>query len=49
MPSTANFNKWLDSKLKIDSIYEISKYSDLDEDWQWLQDKAFEFLHFYDE
>ena len=46
---SASFTQWLDAKLKVDTLHEINKYSDLNEDWQFLQDQAFEFLHFYDE
>ena len=42
-----DFNRWLDQKLKIDCLYVIGKHSDLDEDWQWLQDHAFEFINFH--
>ena len=42
-----DFNRWLDQKLKINCLYVISKHSDLDDDWQWLQDHAFEFINFY--
>ena len=38
----------MDSKLKISALLEITKSSDLDDDWQWLQDNAFEFQNFYD-
>ena len=49
MGSGRDFTQWLDAKLKIDSIHEISKYSDLNDDWQFVQEKVFEFIHFYDE
>ena len=39
-----DFNRWLDQKLKINCLYVINKNSCLDDDWQWMQDHAFEFL-----
>lgn len=44
-----DLQKWLDAKLKVDSINEINKYSDLSDDWEFLQNQAFEFIHFFDE
>ena len=41
------FGEWLDVKLKLNTIYNITKHSDLKTDWQWLQDNSFEFLSYY--
>lgn len=41
------FDTWMDSKLKLDALFEINKSSDLTDDWQWLQDSVFEFQPYY--
>lgn len=46
--AAGRFQNWLDSKLRIGTLTAITKSSELDEDLQWLQDKAFEFQKFYD-
>lgn len=47
-PSGGKFQNWLDNKLKISALLEMTKSSELEDDWQWLQDNAFEFQSFYD-
>ena len=42
IPEMPKFENWLDSKLKLDALFEINKRSDLVDDWQWLQDSVFE-------
>ena len=46
--SAGKFQNFIDTKLKINSLLEITKSSELEFDWQWIQDNAFEFMSFYD-
>lgn len=46
--SAGRFQNYLDSKIKIRTLTAITKYSELDEDFQWLQEQAFEFHKFYE-
>lgn len=48
-PEVPRFDSWIDSKLKLDALFEINKSSDLTDDWQWLQDNVFELQPFYKE
>ena len=49
LPEVPRFENWLDSKLKLDALFEINKRSDLIDDWQWLQDSVFELQSYYKE
>ena len=40
-------NVWFENHVMITAIYEINKNTELDDDWQWLQDNCFEFKNFY--
>lgn len=46
---TSRFETWIDSKIKIDALFEINKRSDIVDDWQWVQDNIFELQPFYKE
>lgn len=42
------FDSWLNNYVKVSSIREMSKRSDVDEDFGHMQNVVFEFRHFYD-
>lgn len=40
-------NVWFENQIKVNALLEINKNTELDDDWQWLQDNCFEFKEFY--
>ena len=47
MSKLCNFSTWIDSKLKIDAVLNITNDSELEEDWMWLNENTFELHGFY--
>lgn len=43
-----NFEAWLNHKLKSDCIRTITKSSDVEEDWKWLELNAFQHTQYHD-
>lgn len=42
-------NVWFENQIKVSALLEMNKNTELDDDWQWLQDNCFEFKDFYQE
>jgi len=47
MSKLCNFSTWIDSKLKIDAVLNITSDSELEDDWMWLNENTFELHGFY--
>ena len=47
LETNAKLSVWFENNVKMQALYEINKNSELDDDWQWIQDNCFEVKDFY--
>ena len=40
-------NTWFDNQIKVNALLEMNKNTELDDDWQWIQDNLFEYKDFH--